>query len=72
MTQATFQELLNQLFPHWEQQTTNMWQPLPAETWLTNTLLKLATPASLHYVSHLFGMGKATSGDVILGVWGTL
>ncbi|KYO42812.1 hypothetical protein Y1Q_0016194 [Alligator mississippiensis] len=35
-----------------------MWLPLPAETQLAFALLKLVTSFSLHYIGHLFGMGK--------------
>lgn len=62
MTQATFQELLGQLHPHLEQQSTTMWLPFPTETWLAITLLKLAIQVSLFYISHLFRVGKATAG----------
>lgn len=68
MTQPTFKELVQQLGPHLEHQPTTMHQPLPAETNMASTLMKLATLASLHYVAHLFGVGKATTGEAILEV----
>ncbi|KYO45018.1 hypothetical protein Y1Q_0007329 [Alligator mississippiensis] len=72
MTQATFLGLLEQLHLHLELKETNIWQPLPTDTWLAISLLKLATSASLHYVGHLFGMGKATITEAILEVCDTL
>ncbi|KYO24660.1 hypothetical protein Y1Q_0017764 [Alligator mississippiensis] len=68
MTRATFQNLLEQLRQHLEQQDTSMWMPLPTDTQLALALLKLATPTSLRYVGHLFDMGKATTGEAILKV----
>ncbi|KYO47065.1 hypothetical protein Y1Q_0013983 [Alligator mississippiensis] len=47
MTWTIFQDHLEQLQPHLEQQDTNMWLPLPVDTWLALTLFKLATPTSL-------------------------
>ncbi|KYO42813.1 hypothetical protein Y1Q_0016195 [Alligator mississippiensis] len=43
-----------------------MWLPLPADTSLAITLMKLATSASLQYIGHLFGVGKATTGEAML------
>ncbi|KYO32903.1 hypothetical protein Y1Q_0011241 [Alligator mississippiensis] len=68
MTQATFLDLLEQFYLHLEWQDTNMQEPLPVDTKLAITLLKLAMPASLHYIGHLFGMGKVTTGDRVLEV----
>ncbi|KYO29463.1 hypothetical protein Y1Q_0022705 [Alligator mississippiensis] len=44
----------------------------PKDTWLILTLLKLVFPASLQYISHQFGMGKATAREAVLEVCGTL
>lgn len=41
---------------------------LPTNTRLAISLLKLATPASPHYIGHLFGMGKVTTSEVVLAV----
>ncbi|KYO37429.1 hypothetical protein Y1Q_0017238 [Alligator mississippiensis] len=49
-----------------------MWQPFPADTQVAIALFNLAMPTSLHYVSHLFGVGKATAREAILEVCGTL
>lgn len=35
-------------------------------------LFNLATPVSLQYIGHFFGVGKATSGEAILEVCGAL
>lgn len=45
---------------------------LPVNTHLVLVLLKLAMPARLWYVGNLFGMAKATIGEVILEVCRTL
>ncbi|KYO23548.1 hypothetical protein Y1Q_0010110 [Alligator mississippiensis] len=65
MTWATFQELLNHLCLHLEQQATIMQPPFPTQD-------QLATSARLCYISHLFSMVKATPGEAILEVCGTL
>ncbi|KYO45779.1 hypothetical protein Y1Q_0021428 [Alligator mississippiensis] len=66
MTWATFLDLLEQLWPHIECQDTTMWLPsLPVDTQLAFTL-KMATLTSFPYVVHLFGVDKATAGEVIL------
>lgn len=62
MTHATFQELLNQFCPYLEWQATTMRLSLPLETQPAIALLKQAKPTSLHYISHLFGTGKANAG----------
>ncbi|KYO19019.1 hypothetical protein Y1Q_0018970 [Alligator mississippiensis] len=72
MTQAIFWDLLEQHQPHLEWQTTSMWPPLPVDTQLALTWLKLAIPTGLWYVSHLFGMDKAIVGKAILELCGTL
>ncbi|KYO42434.1 hypothetical protein Y1Q_0022274 [Alligator mississippiensis] len=65
MAWATFQDLLElQLYLEWEDIV--MWPPFPVNTWLVLTLLKLALPTSLHYVNHLFWMGKTSVGEVVL------
>ncbi|KYO23661.1 hypothetical protein Y1Q_0002292 [Alligator mississippiensis] len=72
MTSATFQELMEQLRPHLECQDTDMSVGRGSCTCLALTLIKLAMPTSLWYVSHLFGMGKATARETFLEVCGTL
>ncbi|KYO44560.1 hypothetical protein Y1Q_0005919 [Alligator mississippiensis] len=49
-----------------------MQQPLLKDAWLTIALLKLATPASLYYMDHFFGIGKATTKEVVLEVCSAL
>ncbi|KYO31941.1 hypothetical protein Y1Q_0012170 [Alligator mississippiensis] len=49
-----------------------MWWLLSVDTKLAISLLKLAIPASLHYISHLFGMGKVTARKAVLDICGTL
>ncbi|KYO46528.1 hypothetical protein Y1Q_0018323 [Alligator mississippiensis] len=72
MTQATFIDLLEPLHPNMECQDTTMLLPFPTDTWLAIALLKLATSTNLHYVGHLFGMGKANTGEDILEVCSAL
>ncbi|KYO22810.1 hypothetical protein Y1Q_0003290 [Alligator mississippiensis] len=73
LTQATFTDLLHQLWPHLECQDTGMCPALhtntclalelfSSKTCLALELLNLATPASLWYMGHLFSVGKATTG----------
>lgn len=45
MTRPTFHKLV-QLGPHLERQPTTMYQPLPAETYVAISILKLAKPAT--------------------------
>ncbi|KYO48757.1 hypothetical protein Y1Q_0004131 [Alligator mississippiensis] len=71
-TQATFLDLVEQLCLHLECQNTTMRQALPMETWLAITMMKLAMPTSLHNMGHLFGVGKATTGQAVLEVSSTL
>ncbi|KYO42326.1 hypothetical protein Y1Q_0022187 [Alligator mississippiensis] len=70
MTQTTFTDLLHQLQTHLEFQDTDIYQALPANTHLALVLTKLAIPASLQYVEHLFGVGEATAGVAVLEVCG--
>ncbi|KYO32958.1 hypothetical protein Y1Q_0011282 [Alligator mississippiensis] len=42
-----------------------MQSPLLTDSQLALTLLKLATPTSLLYVSHLFAVGKVTTGETV-------
>ncbi|KYO29161.1 hypothetical protein Y1Q_0009944 [Alligator mississippiensis] len=72
MTQATFRDLLYQLQPYLECQDTGMCPAHSTNSCLALTLFKLAVPASLCYVGHLFGMGKATTGGPILEVCSTI
>ncbi|KYO29052.1 hypothetical protein Y1Q_0009861 [Alligator mississippiensis] len=72
MTWATFWDPLEQLQPQLEGQHTDMWLPFPTDTRLVLILLKLAMPASLQYVSHLSGMGKATAREAVLEAGGTM
>ncbi|KYO33736.1 hypothetical protein Y1Q_0008862 [Alligator mississippiensis] len=72
ITQATFVELPEQLHLHLDQQNATVQQPLLMDTWLAITLLKWSMPASLHYISHFFSMGKAIAGEVIQKVCSTL
>lgn len=72
MTQAIFRELLEQLCMHPEWQAITMQQALPIDTWLAVALLKVATPTGLHYIGHLFGVGKATTGEAVLEVFSVL
>ncbi|KYO44898.1 hypothetical protein Y1Q_0022973 [Alligator mississippiensis] len=51
---------------------TTMWLPLLADTWLVLTLLKLAIPADLCYMGHLFEVDQATAGKATLEVCGAL
>ncbi|KYO46802.1 hypothetical protein Y1Q_0014407 [Alligator mississippiensis] len=48
MTQATFQDLVDQLQPYLEQQDTGIRPPLSTDTQLALALLNLAMPASLY------------------------
>ncbi|KYO41283.1 hypothetical protein Y1Q_0006138 [Alligator mississippiensis] len=66
MIRATFQDLLEQFWHHLEQQDMTMWLSLPMDTWLALALFKLVTLAILHYMGHLFGVGKATSEETVL------
>ncbi|KYO32575.1 hypothetical protein Y1Q_0007774 [Alligator mississippiensis] len=68
MTWDTFQDLFQQLWPHLEWQDISKCIALPVDTQLALTMLKLAMLASLWYVRHLFGMGKATTREAILEV----
>ncbi|KYO28122.1 hypothetical protein Y1Q_0005116 [Alligator mississippiensis] len=43
-----------------------MCSTLPTDTHLALAMLKLTMPASLQYVGHLFGVGKATTREAIL------
>ncbi|KYO39225.1 hypothetical protein Y1Q_0004856 [Alligator mississippiensis] len=61
MTQATFQELLDQLHPQLEQQATTMQPPLPTDTRPAIALVKLATHANVCHVGHLFSVDRATA-----------
>ncbi|KYO37679.1 hypothetical protein Y1Q_0021987 [Alligator mississippiensis] len=70
MTQDTFWNLLQHLWPHLERQDADLHLALPADTWLALTLLKLTTLASLCYIGHLFGVGKATAREAVLEVYG--
>ncbi|KYO41836.1 hypothetical protein Y1Q_0008103 [Alligator mississippiensis] len=72
MTWATFQDLLEQLQTHLEQQDTTMQLPFSTNTCLALTLVKPAMPASLWYISHLFGVGKVTTRKAFLEVYSAL
>ncbi|KYO18743.1 hypothetical protein Y1Q_0009176 [Alligator mississippiensis] len=66
MTQTTFQDLLEKLCLNVEQQNITMLQPLPVDIQLAIALLKMAAPASIHYMGHIFGVGKATTREALL------
>ncbi|KYO24721.1 hypothetical protein Y1Q_0017811 [Alligator mississippiensis] len=66
VARTTFQDLLEQLQPHLEQQNTNMQLPLTTDNQLALTLLKLAMPTSFRYVGHHFGVDKATAREATL------
>lgn len=72
MTQAMFQELVQQLSSYLECQTTTMCPPLPIETQVAITLFKLTTSASLCYVGHLFGVDKPIAREAVLEVCGAV
>ncbi|KYO35057.1 hypothetical protein Y1Q_0000960 [Alligator mississippiensis] len=72
MTWITFQDLLELLWLYLEWQDTGMWPHPTTDTCLALTVLKLATPSSLRYVGHLFGMGNTTTREAVLEVCSAL
>ncbi|KYO42242.1 hypothetical protein Y1Q_0002856 [Alligator mississippiensis] len=71
LTWATFWDLVQQLWPHLEFQDTSICLALPTNIRLAVLLLKLATPTSLQYVGHLFGVRKATIREAVLDLYKT-